>query len=76
MKSLICDTRWISAWRLDAGKSDGVGTNDAVEFTAFVALGISLGVLGLPRAELAKVLCGLGGRVGEELHLHPAQRLS
>ena len=53
-----------------------VSTYNPVEFAAFVALRPSLRVLVLACAVLAKVLGGLGGDVGEELHLHSAQWLS
>lgn len=46
-----------------------------VELGSFVALGPALRVLRLASAELAEVLRGARGDVGEELHFDAAQRL-
>ena len=46
-----------------------------MKLAAFVALRPSLGILVLACAVLAEVFGGLGGDVGEELHLHSAQWL-
>jgi hypothetical protein len=46
-----------------------------MELAAFVALRLSSVVLGLTRAELAKVLCCLGDDIFEQLHLDPPQLL-
>lgn len=58
----------------DAGHMDE-STNNSMEFAALVSLRISLGILGLARAVLAKVFRGFRRRVCKEFHLHPAQRL-
>lgn len=50
-------------------------TYDPVKFAAFITLRPSLRILILARAVLAKVFCRFRCDVGEELHLHSAQRL-
>lgn len=47
-----------------------------MELAALVSLRLALGVLRLPRAELAEVLCSPGGDMGEELHFHAAEGLA
>ena len=51
-------------------------TDDSVKLAAFVALGMTLGVLGLASAILAEIFGGFGGGVCEEFHFHAAKRLS
>jgi len=51
-------------------------TYHAVKFAPLVALGLSFGVLALPRAELSEILSGPWGHMGEKLHFHSAQRLT
>lgn len=48
-------------------------TYNSVKFAAFVALRPSLGILVLASAVLAKIFCGFGSDVGEELHLDSPQ---
>lgn len=47
-----------------------------MKLAAFVALRPSLGIFVLAGAILAKVFCGFGCYVGEELHLHSTQWLA
>lgn len=56
----------------ESGGFGGKNTNDSMESAAFVTLRFAMTIFRFTGAELAKVLCGFGNCVREQLHFYSA----